>query len=64
MALAILIQEDRHEAADAVDHTPGIDAEDPVVVRDRPLPGEPTRKDAGVVADDVDGTECVQCFLG
>ena len=58
VALA-LREQARHEGAHAVQHAPDVHGEDPLVVRERRLPGEPAREHARVVADQVDGAEGV-----
>jgi beta-glucosidase len=50
----------RHECADAVEDAPEVDAERPLEIADGPVPDEPSREHARVVAEDVDSTVCAE----
>ena len=62
--LAALREHDRHEGLHAVDDAPQVHAEHPLPVVERELPGVARTGDAGVVADDVHGTERGERLLG
>src|SRR5262245_63744042 len=64
MTFSPLLQHDRHECANAMDHTPEIDPEPPFPVLQGLVPTrtEPTA-DTGIIADNMDCAESIKGFL-
>ena len=56
----LLLDEDRDQGADPVDHAPEVHSQDPLPVSLGGLPDRALGGDAGVVADDVGGAELVE----
>ena len=59
-----LFEKDRNEGAKAVEYAVHVDPENPLPVARRRLPGESSRKNAGVVAQDMNLAEAFESGLG